>query len=107
MPEEIFIIVIVSILAGTFSGIVKMVLAFMRERQTAGAGHATGDTLTQSELSRMIEEAVRKATSDLSHRVEALETGDAPDQEQGRIELPPPADELFEPAAPARRRARS
>ncbi|MDZ4698737.1 MAG: hypothetical protein SH809_03430 [Rhodothermales bacterium] len=80
MPEEIFIIIVVSILAGTFSGIVKMVLEFMKMRQGTLPSGSAADSMTASELERLLEKAVRQGTTKLSERLEAIEE---------RLEIPP------------------
>ncbi len=95
MPEEIFIIVVVAIIAGTFSGFVKMVLEYLKDRQaterpTVGAT----DALTTSELERLIEAAVDRANRGVVDRLDALEDRMEDAQllkpAEGRLSLPEP-----------------
>ncbi len=110
MPEEIFIIIVVSILAGTFSGIVKMVLEFMKARQGALPSGNKADSMTASELERLLENAVRQGTTDLSERLDAIEerlgipAQGTPRLNAGRVELPSEDPITTEEAAPVARR---
>lgn len=71
MPDEVFVIVIVAIVAGTFSGLVKQILNYLRERRpTAGSSESS---LTTSELQRLMKAAVEEATEPLEARLEAME----------------------------------
>ena len=71
MPEEILIIVIVSILAGTSMSLIRMILGH-RER-TSLKGSVQGASMTTSELERMMKRAVEEATEPLARKVEELE----------------------------------
>jgi hypothetical protein len=64
MPE----IVVVSIVFGSLLGALYLILDFFRSRRT-GSDHS----LTQGELSGLIEDAVDRATDDLRRRIENLE----------------------------------
>lgn len=72
MPFEIFVIVIVAIIAGTVSGIVKQALNYKRETRGIRPSQE-GSSLTTSELRRMLEEVVAEATAPLAEQVKALE----------------------------------
>lgn len=71
MPGEIFVIVIVAILAGTFSSVAKMVIGYLRERN--GAAAAGNNSLTTSELKQIVASSVAEATAPLEDRFEKLE----------------------------------
>lgn len=68
MPEEILIIIIVSIVAASVISIVRMGLNFAEKTRTS-----EGSTLTTSELERMMRRAVEDATAPLARKVEDLE----------------------------------
>jgi len=68
MPEEILIIIIVSIVAASVISIVRMGLNFAEKTSTS-----EGSTLTTSELERMMRRAVEDATAPLARKVEDLE----------------------------------
>jgi len=68
MPEEILIIIIVSIVAASVISIVRMGLNFAEKKSTS-----EGSTLTTSELERMMRRAVEDATAPLARKVEDLE----------------------------------
>ena len=110
MPEEIFIIVVVAILAGTFSGVVKMVLESMKARQGALPSGNTADSMTASELERLLERAVRQGTIDLSDRLDAIEerleipAQTTPRLNAGRLEVPAADPIPTEDAVPAARK---
>lgn len=72
MPFEIFVIVIVAIVAGTVSGIVKQALNYKRETRGIRSSKE-GSSLTTSELRRMLEEVVAEATMPLAEQVKALQ----------------------------------
>ncbi len=83
MPEEIFIIIIVAILAGTFSGVVKQVLNYLQSRNGAPVRASSGETsMTTSELESMIQKWVGESTRPLIDRLDRIEThiGAAPAQ---------------------------
>lgn len=69
MPEEIVAIIIISIVAGTFISVVKMILNYRSERFAAHTGE---DALTRSELEAMIRRAVAEATKPMAERIEEL-----------------------------------
>jgi hypothetical protein len=104
MPEPIFFIIIVAILAGTFSGVVKMVLEYLKSRQDAIGARRGTESLTASELERLIESAVRNATTDLSDRVGALEAHTEPPRLEGPRLGHPPVEEEGERERPAARK---
>jgi hypothetical protein len=70
MPEEVFIIVIVAIMAGTFTSVVKMIVGFLQSRQNV----SEKGSLTESQLRRMIEEAVGSSVTPLEDRFDRLES---------------------------------
>lgn len=112
MPEEILVIVILSIVAGTITSMTKMILSH-RERTRGGIPQreASGQSsVTTSELERMMHRAVRKATDPLLDRIEELEDRfEAPAlPEKGeRIDLDAALEERSAPAmAPRRTRSR-
>jgi len=71
MPEEILIIVLVSIFSGTAISLLRMVLGYRERRGTRGT--AQGSSLTTSELERMMRRAVEEATAPLVKKLEDLE----------------------------------
>lgn len=71
MPEEILIIVIVSILAGTTMSFVRLVLGY--KERTSTKGISQGASMTTSELERIMKKAVEEATEPLAKKVEDLE----------------------------------
>ena len=73
MPEEIFIIIVVAILAGTFTTTVKLILNHLKDqRRDASAGTASGG-VTTSELEALMRRAVAEANAPLLARIEDLE----------------------------------
>lgn len=70
MPEEFFILFVLSIIAGSGIIFTWMIIAYLKSRH---ADRSHQSELTTSELRRMIGEAVRDATSPLEHRIEQLE----------------------------------
>ncbi len=72
MPEEILMIILVSIFAGTSISIIRMVLGYRERRGTRGT--APGSSLTTSELEKMMRRAVEQATAPLVQKlVEKME----------------------------------
>lgn len=67
MPEEILIIIIVSIFAGTAMSIIRMVLGYKERRGLRGTAH--GSSLTTSELEKMMRRAVEEATAPLVQKL--------------------------------------
>jgi hypothetical protein len=67
MPEEIFIIVITSIVVGAGITMVKTVTNYMLSRQKKG-------DLTSGELSRLISDAVEESVRPLQEQVSRLES---------------------------------
>lgn len=70
MPEEVFIIVVVAILAGTFSGVIKTIVGYLRERDRKTGGD---NSLTTSELKQIVADTVAEATAPLEDRFAMLE----------------------------------
>ena len=80
MPDGIFVIIVVAIIAGTFLGIVKAILGYLASKHELSGSkkqpkqrEAPGSSLTTSELHAMIRNAVEEATAPLAARVEHLE----------------------------------
>ena len=71
MPEEILIIVIFSIAAGTLLSLVRMFLGY-QERKCGAVGRQ-GSSMTIHELEAMMRRAVPQATSSLEKKIENLE----------------------------------
>ena len=93
MPEEIVVIVVVAILAGTVSTIVKSVTGYLKSKNAAGT--ASGSSLTASELKTLLRSAVDEALEPLAARVERIERR----LEGGEAEMPlldEPRDELLD-----------
>lgn len=70
MPEEIFIIIVVAIVAGTLSGIISQFFSYLKSR---GPKTAEGHSMTTSELEGMIQKWIREATKPLVDRIERME----------------------------------
>lgn len=70
-PGMIFVIIIVAIIAGTtmVASIVKHATGYYRSKSSGGGGE---DSLTSSELRRLIQHAVEEATQPLEEEVRAL-----------------------------------
>jgi len=90
MPDEIVAIVIISILAGTFMSIIRMVLGYKERRLTSGKMGES--SLTTSELERMMRRAVEEATEPLVRKIDDLEfelatRKEAPQLGEGRRDL--------------------
>lgn len=106
MPEEVAIIAVVAIVMGTLSGIIKSVLKYNQQKwqaRTQSLAAMPDNSLTTSELNRIIGQAVEDATVPLLDRIEVLE---------GRLNRLSPAipeHPLLEEGAetPAARRSRS
>lgn len=78
MPEEIMAIIIIAIIAGTITSLTKLILS--HREKTAGyrsgvgkAEQAESGSLTTSELERMLDRVVKKATNPILDRLEDLE----------------------------------
>ena len=72
MPEEIMIIAVVAILAGTFTTVVRSVLAYLKTK--SGNKEITkGASMTTSELERLMKEAVWEGNEQFISRFESLE----------------------------------
>ncbi len=113
MPEEILMIILVSIFAGTSISIIRMVLGY-RERR----GTAPGSSLTTSELEKMMRRAVEQATAPLVQKLvekmEDLELEMATKQEVRQLHeartdllLDVNSDELEATAEPVSRKSRT
>ncbi len=116
MPEEILVIILVSILAGTTVSIIRMVLGYRERRSTRGA--APGSSLTTSELEKMMRRAVEQATAPLVQKLvkkmEDLEFEMATKQEVRQLHeartdllLDVNSDELEATAEPVSRKSRT
>jgi len=101
MPEEIAIIVVISIAAGTFLAFVKAILGYLSSKRQAQTQE--GSSMTTSELERLIRTAVTDANAPILDRLEALERASAARQLPSgeRIELED-LDEAEEAAARVR-----
>ena len=71
MPEEIMIIIIVSIIAGTISSIVRSIMGVAKARAQSPA--TPGSSLTTSELQRMLQAAVAEGNTRIEARFDELE----------------------------------
>ena len=71
MPEEIFVIVVVAIIAGTILPIAKLFFGYASSRQQQRT--PAGSSLTTSELAQLVREAVEEGTARLEARFDALE----------------------------------
>jgi hypothetical protein len=92
MPEEIFIIIALAIVAGTVSNIVKYVVGYHRTK--AEARVPEGSSLTQTELQQMIEAAVREATKPLLQEIRSLKADPEAGPADREALREPPADLL-------------
>ena len=72
MPEEVFVLFIFSILAFTTMMIIGMSLRY-KSRKAERASLSSSSSLTTSELERMMQRAVKKATGPLEEKLEVLE----------------------------------
>lgn len=70
MPDEIFWIVIISILAGTFASVVKSIINYLNSRP---GGSGEKGSLTESQLRTLIEASVDRSISPLAGRLESIE----------------------------------
>lgn len=70
MPQEIFWIVIVAILAGTFSGVVKTVIGYLQSNP--GKSDPKG-SLTESQLRSLIESSVEQSIAPLAGRLDSID----------------------------------
>jgi hypothetical protein len=71
MPEEIFIIITLAIIAGSVSGVLKQIFDYLKNR---AASQSSGASLTSSELERLLQRTVEKAVAPLVDRMEAIES---------------------------------
>lgn len=71
MPEEVLIIVVVAIIAGTFSSVVRQIFGYLQSRNSKPG--ASGASLTTSELQRLMRAAVEEGTASLEARLDGLE----------------------------------
>ena len=73
MQEEIMIIAVVSIIAGTLmiASIIKSIFGYAKSRNQQGS--APGSSLTTSELERLVRTAVEEATEPLHAKIDRLE----------------------------------
>jgi hypothetical protein len=106
MPEEVAIIAVVAIVMGTLSGIIKSVLKYNQQKWQArnqSMAALQDNSLTTSELNRMIGQAVEAATVPLLDKIEVLE------RRLDRLPTAAPERPLLEESAeaPAARRSRS
>lgn len=69
MPEEIFVIIVVAICAGTFMSIVGMMINYLKTRPQQG----TGNSMTTSELEGMIQKWIEESTQPLVDRLDEME----------------------------------
>ncbi len=74
MPEEIAVIIVFSIIAGTLLAIIKAVLNYKSSQQQAMPGRG-GSALTAGELRDLMREAVEEANAPLVERLDAVEAG--------------------------------
>ncbi len=83
MPEEIVAIIIIAIVAGTITGVIKQILQYKRDTklQQGGVANAQGG-VTTSELKGLLREAVEEATAPLVDEVERLR------EQMARLERP-------------------
>ena len=70
MPEEIFIIIIIAIGAGTLSGIFAQLFGYLKSRAPKSTSDAS---MTTSELEGMIQNWIREATRPLVSRLDKIE----------------------------------
>jgi hypothetical protein len=98
MPE----VIVISIVFGSLLGGLYLILDYFKSRRAAGSDRS----LTQGELSELIEEAVDRATIDLKRRIENLEAI-AVDQpmpgERLRLEEPDERDHIDVPRRESQR----
>ncbi|MFT5143496.1 MAG: hypothetical protein ACI80V_003650 [Rhodothermales bacterium] len=75
MPPEIMAIAIIAIVAGTILRLTQMSLAHREGRSGVSGGKTSSNSssVTTSELERMLQKAVKKATDPLIERMDELE----------------------------------
>lgn len=71
MPQEIFVIIIVAIAAGTLSGIVSQVIGYLKSRTPESP--ASDASMTTSELESMIQKWIGEAMLPLESRLDKIE----------------------------------
>jgi len=81
MPEEVFILALLSIAAGTLviTSIVRNISKYMRARH----GATQGSSMTTSELEKMLRRVVEESTETLHERIDKLEEGQLLLRDQG------------------------
>lgn len=109
MPEEILIITLFAIAAGTLISVLKIFMGFRERKRTVG-GHRDS-SMTTSELERMMRRAVTEASKPMMDKIEDLEfelsTWNKPRKlEEASTDLLMDIDEIEEEAAPVRRKTR-
>jgi hypothetical protein len=104
MPEEIMAVLIIAILAGTTMIVALTKMNLAHKERSMGIGKKTssgGSSVTTSELERMLQKAVKKATDPLVERMDEIEdrigTQPALPEAEPLIEF----DEVFEAPEPA------
>lgn len=70
MPEEIMIIIVLGIIAGTVTSLAKIIVGYLQSRSGAPA---RGEGVTTRELEAVMRRAVEDATQPLLARIDDLE----------------------------------
>lgn len=70
MPEEVLVIVIIAIVAGTFTSVVKQIIGYLQSRGGKAEGQSS---LTESQLRHLIERSVDASIQPLERRFDAIE----------------------------------
>lgn len=108
MPEELVVIALLSIMCGTgvIIAISKMIVGYLRDKNV---GAPDGASLTESQLRRLVQEAVEDAVAPLLAQLEAQEERDRPllEEPTTRQAAGLLADERESDPAPAARRQRA
>ena len=112
MPDEIVIIIVTAISAGTLLALVAMILGSLRSRRKdkQKIQQAKGSNVSTGELKKLMREAVSEGTRDLVERIEDLEDqleealARPPELEAARTDLYDELDEPEEAREPIRRR---
>ena len=71
MPEEIFVIIIVAIAAGTFSGVVSQIIGYLKSRSPQQT--VSDSSMTTSELENMIQKWITEANKPIVERLDSIE----------------------------------
>lgn len=95
MPEEVVAIVIIAIIAGTLSGLVKQILEYKKSKHAARSTGSEGASLTTSELRRLMQAAVEEGNLSLEARFDELEARLDRLEKRGEPRLLPAADEAL------------